>query len=85
MNQSKIYLKVRKGIFISEEMLSKANINSENVELEIADHEIRIRSVTKKNKRKILKANSPLWKCIGCAQLEGVNGRDHDKYISNEK
>ena len=58
MNKSKIYLKLRTWIFISKEMLSKANINSEDVELEFADHENRIRSETQKNKRKIFNQNS---------------------------
>jgi hypothetical protein len=74
-------LKITSGIFISKEMLSKANINAEDVELEITDHEVRIRAADHKNKRKILDANSPLWDCVGFAQVEGINGRDHDEYI----
>lgn len=66
-------------------MLSKANIDDEDVELEITDHEVRIRPADRQNKRKILQVNSPLWDCLGFAQIEGINGRAHDKYISNEK
>jgi len=74
-------LKISSGIFISKEMLSKANINDEDIELEITDHEVRIRSADRQNKRKILHVNSPLWDCVGFAQVEGINGRDHDEYI----
>jgi len=31
-------------------------------------------------KRK-LASDSPLWKSIGCAEIEGVNGRNHDQFI----
>lgn len=30
-------------------------------------------------------SDSPLWKCIGFAQIEGVNGRNHDQFIYDEK
>jgi hypothetical protein len=35
-------------------------------------------------KRK-LNSDSPLWKCIGFAQIEGVNGRNHNQFIYDEK
>ena len=81
MKTLKKQLKITSGIFISKEMLSRANINDEEIELEITDHEVRIRSADLQNKRKILQFNSPLWDCVGFAQVEGINGRDHDEYI----
>ena len=74
-------LKITSGIFISKEMLSRANINAEDFELEITDHEVRIRAADQNSKRKTLAVNSPLWECVGFAEAEGINGRDHDRYI----
>lgn len=81
MKLLKKQLKITSGIFISKEMLSKANINAEDLELEITDHEVRIKATDQQSKRKTLAVNSPLWDCVGFAQAEGINGRDHDKYI----
>lgn len=74
-------LKITSGIFISKDMLSRANIDSEDIELEFTDHEVRIRAANQKIKIKILDANSPLWDCVGFAQAEGIYGRNHDEYI----
>jgi hypothetical protein len=38
-----------------------------------------------KKKKKIFNSDSQLWKCIGCAEIEGVNGRNHDQFIYDEK
>jgi len=77
----KKHLKITSGMFVSKEILSKANIVDEDVELEITGHEVRIRSADRQNKRKILQVNSPLWDWVGFAQVEGIKGRDHDDYI----
>jgi len=74
-------LKITSGIFISKEMLSRANINVEDIELEFTAHEVRIRAAEQQKTRKILTLKSPLWHCVGFAEAEGINGRDHDEYI----
>ena len=58
-------------------MLSKAKITIDDVELEFDDNEVRIRASRKKNSKKTLNFDSPLWECVGFAQIEGVNGRNH--------
>lgn len=48
------YLKVKSGLFIPREVLKDANINGENIELEIGEKEIRIRPCAEKpNKQSI--------------------------------
>jgi len=85
MRTLKKQIKVSSGIFISKEMLSRAKIDTEDILLEINDYEVRIRALKNNNKTKTITANSPLWKCIGFAQIEDVNGRDHDQYLYDEK
>ena len=58
-------------------MLSKAKITIDDVELEFDDNEVRIRASKKKNSKKTFNFDSPLWQCVGFAQIEGVNGRNH--------
>ena len=64
-------------------MLSKAKIDAKEIEIEFNDYKVRI--LTLKKKKKIFNSDSQLWKCIGCAEIEGVNGRNHDQFIYDEK
>jgi len=81
MKKQKRHLKVASGLFISKDVLKRANIvDIDDIELELADQEIRIRPKKKKS-WKILNSDSPLWDCVGFAEAEGINGRDHDEYI----
>jgi len=84
MKTVKKRFRVTSGIFISKEVLSKAKIDADEIELEFDDYEVRIRALKKKNKKKIFNSDSPLWKSIGCAEIEGVNGRNHDQILSDE-
>jgi len=79
------HLKVTSGILIPKKTLHQANIDGENVELELRKGEIRIHTVRKASRRKIFTTGSPLWKCVGFAEAEGVNGKDHDRYIYEEE
>ena len=85
MEALKKQFRVTSGIFISKEMLSKAKINTDDVELEFDNNEVRIRASRRKNSKKKLNFDSPLWECVGFAQIEGVNGRNHDQFIYDEK
>ena len=85
MEALKKQFRVTSGIFISKEMLSKAKINTDDVELEFDNNEVRIRASRRKNSKKTLNFDSPLWECVGFAQIEGVNGRNHDQFIYDEK
>lgn len=62
-------------------MLSKAKIDAKEIEIEFNDYKVRILTL----KKKIFNSDSQLWKCIGCAEIEGVNGRNHDQFIYDEK
>jgi len=84
MKLSKKQAKIESGLFIPKEILNKANITDENIEIELKDKEIRVYT-TKKRTRKIFTLDSPLWECVGFAEAEGISGRNHDKYIYNEE
>jgi len=84
MGAFKRQMKVTSGIFISKEVLKGANISEEDVELEVADGEVRIHRMKKASEEKVFAPDSPLWKCVGFADTEGINGRDHDKYVYDE-
>lgn len=48
-------------------------------------YNIRAITSTKKRKRKIFTFDSPLWNCVGFAEVVGISGREHDRYIYNEE
>ncbi len=78
---SKKHTKVTTGVFIPGEFLSQAEITEENIEIEVANKEIRIHPAKSNVEKKVFTFDSPLWKCVGFAEIEGVNGKDHDRYI----
>lgn len=76
------YLKIDTGLFIPNKVLKKIGIDSEKIEVEFTENEIRIHPVKKKICSLI--PSSPLMKYIGCAAVIGVNGKNHDKFIYDE-
>lgn len=85
MKSLKKKLRATTGIFISKEMLSQAKIDTDELILELGECEVRIRAFDNKANEKVLTSASPLWECVGIAQVEHVNGRDHDQFIYCEK
>lgn len=90
--KSKIKIKILRkqfrftsGIFLPKEVLSKTKIDADEIELEFHDYDFRIQALIMKTKKKIFNSDAPLWKCTGFAQSEGINGRDHDQFIYDEK
>lgn len=74
--------KISSGLYIPHDILEKAGIDGD-VELDLADGEIRIASPVKgKKKREPRKAS--FSECIGCFDTPQVYGRDHDTYIYRE-
>ena len=84
MGNLKRKAKISSGLFISKEILEKTQIYNEDIEIELTEREIRIHSVEKERKD-IFIEHSPLWDCIGIAEVKGINGREHDKYLYDEK
>ena len=78
-------IKVTSGVFISKEVLSEANICGEDIEIELEDGEVRIHPIRRESEKKLFTLDSPLWKCVGFAEADGISGRNHDKYIYDEK
>jgi hypothetical protein len=75
----KIKTKISSGLYIPHDLLKKAGIDGE-VELDLADGEIRIISPLKgKKKRDSRKAS--FSECIGSFDTPGIHGRDHDTYL----
>ena len=35
--------------------------------------------------KKVFTFDSPLWKCVGFVEIEGIRGREHDRYIYDEE
>lgn len=81
---SRKHTKVATGVFIPGEFLSQAEITDENIEIEVANKEIRIHPA-KSARRKIFTFDSPLWKCVGFVGIEGISGKEHDRYIYDEE
>ena len=77
---SKRHTKGAVGVFIPKEFLSQAGITEDDIEIELANKEIRIYPA-KSARRKIFTFDSPLWKCLGFVEIEGVSGKEHDRYI----
>lgn len=81
--------KVTSGVFIPGEFLIQADIVDEYFEIEVASKEIRIYPVPAESGsgagKKVFTFNSPLWDCVGFVEIEGVNGREHDRYIYDEE
>jgi len=80
---SKRHTKGTIGVFIPMEFLSQAGIIEDEVEIELANKEIRIYPA-KSARRKIFSFDSPLWSCLGFVEIEGVHGKEHDRYIYDE-
>ncbi len=83
---SKIHTKtkVTSGVFIPGKFLSQADITGEDIEIEIANKEIRIYPAEAGARKKVFTFDSPLWKCVGFVEVEGISGREHDRYIYDE-
>jgi hypothetical protein len=93
---SKIHTKtkVTSGVFIPGKFLSQADITGEDIEIEIANKEIRIYPAESGARiypaesgarKKVFTFDSPLWKCVGFVEVEGISGREHDRYIYDEE
>jgi len=82
---SKMHTKAITGVFIPGEFLSQAGITDEDIEIEVANKEIRIHPAKSGAGKKVFTFDSPLWKCVGFAEIEGISGRDHDRYIYDEE
>ena len=82
---NKKHTKVTTGVFIPEEFLSQAEITEEDIEIELANKEIRIYPAKSGAEKKVFTFDSPLWKCVGFVEIEGISGRDHDRYIYDEE
>jgi len=82
---SRKHTKVATGVFIPEEFLSQAEITDENIEIEVANKEIRIYPAKSGAGKKVFTFESPLWKCVGFVEIEGISGKEHDRYIYDEE
>ncbi|MCX6689151.1 MAG: hypothetical protein NTZ39_05630 [Methanoregula sp.] len=78
----KIMTKISSGLYIPYDLLKKAGIDGE-VELDLADGEIRIISPLK-GKRKKSPRKASFLECIGSLDTPGIFGRDHDMYLYHE-
>jgi hypothetical protein len=76
---TKILAKISSGLYISDDLLKKAGIHGD-VELDLADGEIRIVSPLK-GKRKPAHRESSFSECIGMFDTPGIHGRDHDQNL----
>ena len=82
---TKTKTKVTSGVFIPGEFLSQADITEEDIEIEVANKEIRIYPAESGAGKKVFTFDSPLWKCVGFVEIEGISGREHDRYIYDEE
>ena len=82
---TKTKTKVTSGVFIPGEFLSQADITEEDIEIEVANKEIRIYPAESGVEKKVFTFDSPLWKCVGFVEIEGISGREHDRYIYDEE
>jgi len=80
---SRMYPKVSTGVFIPVELLTRAHITDDNIEIEVTNKEIRIHPKTVREK--IFTFDSSLWNCVGFVEKEDISGKDHDKYIYDER
>lgn len=80
-----MHTKVTSGVFIPGEFLSEAEISEEDIEIEVTNKEIRIYPAKADPGKKVFTFDSPLWKCVGFAEIEAISGRDHDRYIYDEE
>ncbi|MCK4476348.1 MAG: hypothetical protein KAU16_06435 [Methanophagales archaeon] len=78
---SKKHTKVTTGVFIPGEFLSQAEITEEDIEIELANKEIRIYPAKSGAGKKVFSFDSPLWRCVGFVEIEGISGKEHDRYI----
>jgi len=76
--------KISTGLFIPRDMLEAAQIFNEDIQIELAEKEIRIYSAKKKTEN-IFTESSALWEFVGAGETKGVNGRDHDRYLYDEE
>jgi len=81
---SRMHTKVTTGVFIPADILSQARITEGDIEIEIANKEIRI-CPAGTVREKAFTFDSPLWKCVGFVEIEGISGKEHDKYIYDEE
>ncbi len=73
--------KVSSGLYIPGKVLKKAGIHDE-VEMDLREQEIRLFPAGKKAAPpKKISRTSVFWKCVGSAEVPGINGRDHDRYL----
>ena len=77
--------KVTSGVFIPGEFLSQADITEEDIEIEVTNKEIWIYPAKSDAGKKVFTFDSPLWKCVGFVEIEGIHGREHDRYIYDEE
>ena len=82
---SKKHTKVTPGVFIPGELLSQADITEEDIEIELSNKEIRITPAKSNVEKKVFTFDSPLWECVGFVEREGINGKEHDRYIYDEE
>lgn len=72
--------KVSSGLYIPRNVLIKAGIH-DDVEMDLGEQVIRIFPAGKKVPPKKISRASVFWNCVGSADLPGINGRDHDRYL----
>ena len=82
---SKMHTKVTTGVFIPGEFLSQAELTEEEIEIEVANKEIRIYPAKPGAGKKVFTFDSPLWECVGFVKIEGIRGKEHDRYIYDEE
>ena len=82
---SKKHTKVSTGVFIPGEFLSQAEITGGDIEIAVANKEIRIYPAKSNVEKKVFTFDSPLWECVGFVEREGINGKEHDRYIYDEE
>lgn len=89
MHTTKTKTRVTSGVFIPGEFLIQADIVDEYCEIEVADKEIRIYPTPTESGsgagKKVFTFDSPLWECVGFVEMEGISGREHDRYIYDEE
>ena len=81
----KKHTKVTTGVFIPGEFLSQADITRGDIEIAVANKEIRIYPAKSNVVKKVFSFDSPLWECVGFVGREGINGKEHDRYIYDEE
>jgi hypothetical protein len=82
---SKRHTRVTTGVFIPGEFLSQAEITEGDIEIAVANKEIRIYPAKSNVEKKVFSFDSPLWECVGFVEREGINGNEHDRYIYDEE